>query len=223
MPASAVPTPVGDAQLVLDVPARPVAAALFGHGAGGGISAPDLIAGRDALVSAGVAVGLFVQPYRVAGRRAPAPAAQLDVAFAAGVAALRARRGLRRVPLVVGGRSSGARVACRTAQQVGATAVVCLAFPLHPPGRPETTRLPELAASGVPTLVVQGERDAFGSAEVLRTALAGTGRAELADVTVYEAAGADHGLKKGTAALAAVVREFVLAQAETRAGSTSLT
>src|SRR5581483_5899394 len=110
----------------------------------------------------GLAVALVEQPYRVAGRRSPAPAAQLDAAWLAGVEQLR-RRELRRLPLVVGGRSSGARVACRTASAARAAAVLCLAFPVHPPGRPDAPdRLAELDAVTVPTLVVQGERDPFG-------------------------------------------------------------
>jgi uncharacterized protein len=143
-------------------PAR--AALVLGHGAGGGVNSSDLVAARDAALALGVSVALVEQPYRVAGRRSPAPAPQLDAAWRAVVAYLRAREfeGLR---LVVGGRSSGARVACRSAGDAGAAAVLCLAFPLHPPGRaddPSKSRLPELAAVTVPVLVVQGERDPFG-------------------------------------------------------------
>ena len=130
---------------------------VLGHGAGGGIGAPDLVAARDAAVALGVAVALVEQPYRVAGRRSPAPAGQLDVAWLAVLGALEAPG-----PLLVGGRSSGARVACRTAEAAGAAGVLCLAFPLHPPGRPEKTRLGELDAVTAPVLIVQGERDPFG-------------------------------------------------------------
>jgi uncharacterized protein len=143
-------------------PAR--AALVLGHGAGGGVNSPDLVAARDAALSLGVSVGLVEQPYRVAGRRSPAPAAHLDAAWLAVVAHLRGRE-FEGLPLVVGGRSSGARVACRTAGEAGAAAVLCLAFPLHPPGRPDDpskSRLPELETPGVPVLVVQGERDPFG-------------------------------------------------------------
>jgi predicted alpha/beta-hydrolase family hydrolase len=133
---------------------------LLGHGAGGGIDAPDLVAVRDGLAQDGWQVGLVEQPYRVAGRRAPAPAARLDEAWTAVVAALATGAGR---PVVVGGRSSGARVACRTARTVGAVGVVCLGFPLHPPGRPERSRAHELDA-GVPVLVVQGDHDPFGTA-----------------------------------------------------------
>jgi predicted alpha/beta-hydrolase family hydrolase len=135
-------------------------ALLLGHGAGGGIGAGDLVAARDAALGLGITVALIEQPYRVAGRRAPAPAAQLDAAWLAVTDWLREE--LDGPALICGGRSSGARVACRTAAQAGARAVLCLAFPLHPPGRPEKTRLPELDGVEVPTLVVQGERDPFG-------------------------------------------------------------
>ena len=111
--------------------------------------------------AAGITVGLVEQPYRVAGRRSPAPAHQLDAAWMAVVERLRADE-LRDLRLVVGGRSAGARVACRTAADSGAIAVLCLAFPLHPPGRPDKTRLPELDAVEVPTLIVQGASDPFG-------------------------------------------------------------
>jgi uncharacterized protein len=141
-----------------------VAALVLGHGAGGGVGAPDLVAATKAARSVGVSVALVEQPYRVAGRRSPAPAGQLDAAWTAVVAQLR-EDALQGLPLIAGGRSAGARVACRTSAAVGAVAVLCLAFPLHPPGRggdPTKSRLPELDAVGVSTLVVQGERDPFG-------------------------------------------------------------
>ena len=130
---------------------------MLGHGAGGGIASPDLVAARDAALALDVAVALVEQPYRVAGRKSPAPAAQLDVAWLAVLEALDLAG-----PLFAGGRSSGARVACRTAAAAGAAGVLCLAFPVHPPGRPEKTRMAELDAVPVPVLVVQGERDPFG-------------------------------------------------------------
>lgn len=134
---------------------------VLGHGAGGGVDAPDLVAVRKAALVAGVTVALVTQPYRIAGRRAPAPAPQLDEALIDVVTALRARYDL---PLLLGGRSSGARVACRTAADLGALGVVCLAFPLHPPGRPERSRADELPVT-IPTLVVNGDRDPFGIPE----------------------------------------------------------
>lgn len=130
---------------------------VLGHGAGGGVESPDLVGAARAAREAGLSVALVEQPYRVAGRRSPAPAAQLDAAWVAVLEQL-TLDGL----LIAGGRSSGARVACRTAAATGAAAVLCVAFPLHPPGKPEQSRLDELEAVAVPTLVVQGERDPFG-------------------------------------------------------------
>lgn len=141
------------------------AALLLGHGAGGGVEAPDLVAAREAALQEQVSVGLVEQPYRVKGRRSPAPAGQLDAAWVAVASRLRERE-LRGLPLLVGGRSSGARVACRTFAITQAVAVLCLAYPLQPPRRTGKalvpSRLPELDAVGVPTLVVQGARDPFG-------------------------------------------------------------
>jgi hypothetical protein len=143
---------------------RPRAGLVLGHGAAGGVDTPDLGAAAGAANEAEVSVALVEQPYVVAGRRSPAPARQLDTAWRAVVEQLRgdAFDGL---PLVVGGRSAGARVACRTAADVGAAAVLCLAFPVHPPGKgddPTKSRLDELEAVKVPVLVVQGESDPFG-------------------------------------------------------------
>jgi predicted alpha/beta-hydrolase family hydrolase len=157
-------TPHGPARYRLDVPAGFAGAGggtllVLGHGAGGDVDAPDLVAVHDAALARGVAVALVTQPYRVAGRRAPAPAAQLDAAWLAVVAALRKALGF--ATLVVGGRSSGARVACRTARAAGAARILALAFPLHPPGKPDRSRADELE-TGVPTLVLNGDRDAFG-------------------------------------------------------------
>lgn len=158
-------TPHGLARAHLHEADRPSAALVLGHGAGGSVNAPDLVAATEAAVELGVSVALVEQPYRVAGRRSAAPAHQLDVAWVSVVGALRAEA-FDGLPVVCGGRSSGARVACRTAGDVGASAVLCLAFPLHPAPRRQSdqrkTRLPELDAVGVPVLVVQGERDRFG-------------------------------------------------------------
>jgi predicted alpha/beta-hydrolase family hydrolase len=156
-----VDTPHGPARAHLHAADEPAGALVLGHGAGGGVTARDLVAATEAARSIGVSVALVEQPYRVAGRRSPAPAHQLDAAWSAVVEHLRAGA-LRDLPLVVGGRSAGARVACRTAAQTGAVAVLCLAFPVHPPGRPEKTRLAELDAVALPTLVVQGAADPFG-------------------------------------------------------------
>jgi hypothetical protein len=142
------------------------AALVLGHGAGGGVESRDLVTVRDVALSQGIGVALVEQPYRVAGRRSPAPAKQLDAAWTAVVARL-VEEELRGLPLIVGGRSLGARVACRTAEATGAAAVLCLAFPLLPPrrktGAAPSSRLPELEHVRLPTLVVQGERDPFGT------------------------------------------------------------
>jgi uncharacterized protein len=154
-------TPHGPARAHLRPVESPVAGLVLGHGAGGGVESPDLVGAAEAARSAGISVALVEQPYRVAGRRSPAPASQLDAAWTSVVRQLR-EGALDGLPILTGGRSSGARVACRTAADTGSIAVLCLAFPLHPPGRPEKTRLAELDAVHVPTLVVQGASDPFG-------------------------------------------------------------
>jgi len=159
--ARTVETPVGPARVTTAPAERPRATLVLGHGAGGGIEARDLVALARQLPSRGVTVARVESPWRVAGRKVATPPPTLDVAWRAVLADLR-EQGVEG-PVVVGGRSAGARVACRTARQVGAVGALALAFPLHPPGRPEQTRLPELAGAGVPTLVLQGERDAFGA------------------------------------------------------------
>ena len=164
---------------------------VLGHGAGGGVAAPDLVAATRAASAAGVSVVLVEQPYRVAGRKSPAPAAQLDGAWTAVVAELR-ERVLAGLPLVTGGRSSGARVACRTAAATAASGVLCLAFPVHPPGRPEKSRLDELDAVSVPVLVIQGARDPFGMPP------------DAPGRSVVRIAG-DHGLKTDHAALESAI------------------
>jgi predicted alpha/beta-hydrolase family hydrolase len=150
-------TPHGPARVHVHDVDRPRAALVLGHGAGGGVESPDLKGAAQAALEARLTVVLVEQPYRVAGRRSPAPANQLDAAWTSVIEQLALE-----VPLIAGGRSAGARVACRTAAATGARAVLCLAFPVHPPGRPEKSRLDELDAVEVPTLVVQGERDPFG-------------------------------------------------------------
>lgn len=160
-----IDTPRGPARAHLQLADRSTAAIVLGHGAGGGIAAPDLLAAADAAIGQGVSVGLVEQPYRVAGRKAPAPAARLDEAWRAVIAHLLAGD-LRNHRLIVGGRSMGARVACRTAGETGAVGVLCLAFPLLPPQRrgakPAPSRISELEAVPVPTLIIQGENDPFG-------------------------------------------------------------
>ncbi|MDG4806031.1 alpha/beta hydrolase [Micromonospora sp. WMMD1120] len=199
MPADEIDTPRGPARIDTDLPGRPATALLvLGHGAGGSVDAPDLLAVRDAAVAAGLVVVRVTQPYRVAGRRAPAPAGHLDESWAAVLAVLRARH--TDVPTtVVGGRSSGARVACRTARTVGAAGVVALAFPLHPPGRPERSRAAELD-TGLPTLVVNGDRDPFGTPEPGPT------------VRVVSRPGETHDLRRDPTGTGAAVREWLAAQ-----------
>jgi predicted alpha/beta-hydrolase family hydrolase len=184
-----IDTPRGPAGVRISDPAGPPASFLaLGHGAGGGVDAPDLQRVAAAALAAGVRVALITQPYRVAGRRAPAPAAHLDEAWTAVLGRI-TPAGL---PLLVGGRSSGARVACRTAASTGAAGVLCLAFPLHPPGKPDRSRAPELPAD-IPTLVVNGDRDPFGVP-------APTGNVEVA-----VRAGATHDLRKDLPGTASVV------------------
>jgi uncharacterized protein len=193
-------TPHGPARAHLRPAARPRAALVLGHGAGGGVGAADLVAAAGAALAADVSVALVEQPYRVAGRRSAAPAPQLDTAWTAVVVAL-AGGPLAGLPLVTGGRSSGARVACRTALATGAVGVVCLAFPLVPPQRRDTTGPPktrqdELDGAGVPVLVVQGENDRFGMPEPAR------------DRTVVRVRG-DHRLASDRAAVRTSVGEWV--------------
>lgn len=188
-----IDTSQGTAHVALDTVRSPHALVVLGHGAGGGVDARDLLAVRARALAAGYAVARLTQPYRVAGRRSPSPPAALDAAQTEVVAALRRRKALATVPLVVGGRSSGARIACRTAQSVDAVGVLALAFPLHPPGKPERSRAPELHGAGVRTLVLQGDRDTFGSAgDIIATRPPKWTR-------VHELAGANHsfGVRKG--------------------------
>ena len=195
-----IDTPHGPARAHLD-PVRDARGALvLGHGAGGGVAARDLQAASASARENGFSVALVEQPYRVAGRRSAAPARQLDAAWLAVTGRL-AERELAGIPLIFGGRSSGARVACRTAAPGGAIAVLCLAFPLLPPRRasaakaPES-RLPELDAVTVPTLVVQGTGDRFGMPP------AG------ADRMVIEVTG-DHSLRTDLTAVAAAVTSWL--------------
>jgi uncharacterized protein len=159
MPAyRAIETDQGELRLYPARASRPTATLVLHHGAGGGIESPDLVALSSRLPRLGISVFRVEQPWRVAGRRVAAPPARLDEAALAAANAIRVR-----TPVIWGGRSAGARVACRMARQLGAVGVLALAFPLHPPGRPERSRLDELLGTGVPTLVVQGERDPFGT------------------------------------------------------------
>jgi uncharacterized protein len=195
-----IDTPSGTANAHLNSAAEPQAALVLGHGAGGGVQAKDLVAVAQVAHSVGMSVALVEQPYRVAGKRAPAPARQLDAAWTAVIEHLVAGE-LHGLPLVVGGRSAGARVACRTAEAVGAFGVLCLAFPLQPPRRsgatPAQSRLPELDAVTVPTLVVQGTRDQFGIPPATESR------------TVVQVAG-DHSLRTDLGAVDEAVRAWLL-------------
>lgn len=186
----------------------PVGLLVLGPGAGGQIATPDLHAVREVAVADGWTVALVEPPYRVAGRRLPPRGAGPDLAFTTVVAQLRDR-----LPdgtaLVTGGRSFGSRVACRTARATGAAAVLCLAFPLHPPNNPERTRAGELQPVPVPVLVVQGERDPFG-----RPA-AGPDR----EVAVVPG---DHGLKQDLPTVVRVVREFLRRHGRQQAAAAAL-
>ncbi len=188
----------GIARVHLDAPDAPRGLIVLGHGAGGGVDAPDLVAVSERATELGWAVARVEQPYRVAGRRAPAPARQLDVNWLQVVGALRERVG-DRLPLVTGGRSMGARVACRTAAEAGASGVLCLAFPLQPrprKGTPVPDRLHELDSVLVPTLVVQGERDAFGMPPA-------------SDARHVEAVPGDHALKRDVPAVVDAVERWL--------------
>jgi predicted alpha/beta-hydrolase family hydrolase len=195
-------TPVGEAAVELELAGDASTLLVIGHGAGGSIDAPDLLAVRTACLAAGISVARVTQPYRVAGKKATPPTATLDQAWRAVIASLGRRKATAGLNFVYGGRSSGARVACRTASDPAITpravAVVALAFPLHPPGRPEKSRLPELAGVQVPVLVVQGVNDAFGMPEPA------PGRR-------VEQVPGDHSLKRGTAAIGELVAGWIAA------------
>ena len=197
-----VDTPQGQARVHLHSVAKPRAALVLGHGVAGGVESRDLVTATDVALSEGVSVALVEQPYRVAGRRSPAPAPRLDAAWTAVVEHLVAGE-LRGLPLVVGGRSLGARVACRTAAATRAVGVLCLAFPLQPP-RAAQSRLSELDEVTVPTLVVQGARDPFGIPPAA------------AQRTVVQVPG-DHGLRTDLEAVAAAVRGWLPGVVATRA------
>ncbi|MFJ3393005.1 alpha/beta hydrolase family protein [Leifsonia aquatica] len=202
------PTSLGPGRLVVAAADAPRALLWLGHGAGGGIDAVDLDALAHALPASGISVVRYEQPWRVAGKRVASRPEALDIAWretAPVVADLAAG-----LPLFVGGRSAGARVACRTATELGAAGVVCLAFPLHPPGRPEKSRLDELLLPEVPVLVLQGDRDTFGTAETVASDAAEAAGRDV--VRVVAVPGADHGMKtlKSSPLGAGAVRELIV-------------
>lgn len=190
-----IDTDKGLAWADVDEAADASALLLLGHGAGGTVDAPDLLAARDAALQAGVSVARVTQPYRAAGRRGMPPHPSLEGPWLEVAATL--AHNYPGLPQVFGGRSAGARVACRTAAAGHAAAVICLAYPVHPPGRPEKSRLDELQAVRVPVLVVQGDRDAFGMPPRRR------------GQTLVVIPGADHSLKKGLDGVRQGVRTFL--------------
>jgi len=192
-------TAAGPAHVLLDQPERPTFLVVLTHGAGGNPDTADVLVVRDAARALGAATALVTQPYRVRGGRAPGSAPKQDAAWAELVDALRretARDGVR-PPLVQCGRSNGARVACRTARQVGAAGVIALAFPLHPPGQPAKSRDQELRAAGTSVLVINGDRDPFGVPEP----------DELTNVVVLP--GETHALSKHPAAIGVAVTDWL--------------
>jgi predicted alpha/beta-hydrolase family hydrolase len=199
-------TAQGPARWWLDRAEQPAGLLVLGHGAGGGPAAPDLTLLARRLPSLGFSVARFEQPWRLAGRKIAVAPPKLDEAWLEAVPWLAARLPVR-LPLHAGGRSAGARVACRTAEQLGVASVVCLAFPLHLPGRPERSRVAELLAPPVPRLVLQGSRDTFGGTAEVAAAIEGEPGVRLVDLP-----GADHGyrLATGSAMSAAELRDLVL-------------
>ncbi len=199
MKALELETPHGQATAHVHPADEPRAALVLGHGAAGGVTSPDLVAATDAALAEGVTVALVEQPYRVAGRRSPPAASRLDGAWTAVVDQLLDGE-LGGLPLIAGGRSLGARVACRTVEATGAIAVLCLAFPLQPPprrsGATSPSRLTELEEVTLPTLIVQGEGDRFGMPPAARHR------------TVQRVPG-DHSLRTDPEAVAAAVRAWL--------------
>jgi len=188
-----VDTPQGPGRLFVDLAEQPSSILVLGHGAGGGVGAVDLELLTRNLPAIGTSVVKFEQPWRTAGRKAGAPPPKLDEAWCAALDWLVGQEWAQH-QLLVGGRSAGARVACRTASRTKPAAIVCLAFPLHLPGRPDKSRVAELLAPEVPRLVLQGTKDSFGTPEQIRIAI---GTAE--GIKLVELPGADHGYRIGKA------------------------
>ncbi|MEU5991147.1 alpha/beta family hydrolase [Spirillospora sp. NPDC047418] len=194
-----VVTAHGPAEVRLDEAAGPAFLLVLTHGSNGSVDAPDLLAVRETALGLGGAVARVTQPFRFAGRRAPGSPVKQDEAWLEIIGLV--RKGFADVPLVQGGRSNGARVACRTAAAAGAAGVLALAFPLHPPGRPDKTRVDELRSAGVDVLVVNGDRDPFGVPD----------EADAAHVAVL--AGERHDLNKDPAAVGRAVEPWLRAWA----------
>jgi uncharacterized protein len=195
-----IETPHGPAEVHIEARDGAAATLVLGHGAGGGIDAVDLVTAAGVAAEAGLSVVRVLQPYKVAGRKSAAPAKQLDAAWLAVIAELRDAGPLGDGRLIAGGRSSGARVACRTTAEADAAAVLCLAFPVHPPGKaddPSKSRQGELDAVKVPTLVIQGKSDPFGMPVASRP-----------EHEVVVVAG-NHGLKADREAIAEAIRGWL--------------
>jgi predicted alpha/beta-hydrolase family hydrolase len=203
-----VSTPQGPGRFFVDAATDPHSILVLGHGAGGGTGAADLELLARQLPERGTTVVRFEQPWRTAGRRVAGPTGQLDEAWVAAVGWLRDQE-WGKARLFVGGRSAGARVACRTALALEARGVVCLAFPLHLPGRPDRSRAAELLTAGVPRLVLQGTSDSFGTPDEIRSAM---GVAPM--IRIVELPGADHGFRvaKNAGFTAADLRSRVVAE-----------
>ena len=204
-----VDTPRGPGRLFVDLAEQPSSLLVLGHGAGGGVSAADLELLARSLPALATTVVRFEQPWRTAGRAVGAPPPKLDDAWRAALGWLMEQEWAARHPLLVGGRSAGARVACRTASDTNPAAIVCLAFPLHLPGRPEKSRAAELLAPTAPRLVLQGSKDSFGTPAEIRAAI---GTAE--GVHVVELPGADHAYRiaKSSAFTPADLRSTLVAE-----------
>jgi len=193
-------TSAGPAHVVLEQPEQPTLLVVLTHGAGGSPDTADVLAVRDAARALGAATALVTQPYRVRGARAPGAAAKQDAAWVELVGALRRETARDEVPpLIQCGRSNGARVACRTARELGAGGVIALAFPLHPPGQPDKSRDHELRGAGTSVLVINGDRDAFGVPEP----------DELTNVVVLP--GETHALSKHPASVGLAVTNWLTA------------
>jgi uncharacterized protein len=204
-----VDTPQGPGRLFVDLAEQPSSLLVLGHGAGGGVGAADLELLATSLPALATTVVRFEQPWRTAGRTVGAPPPKLDDAWRAALGWLMEQEWAARHPLLVGGRSAGARVACRTASDTNPAAIVCLAFPLHLPGRPEKSRAAELLAPTAPRLVLQGSKDSFGTPAEIRAAI---GTAE--GVNVVELPGADHSYRiaKSSAFTPAALRSTLVAE-----------
>lgn len=202
---SEVATPAGPARIHLTRPESDQRGVLvLTHGAGGRLTAPELAPIRSTLVELGWAVALVEQAWVLAGQKLPPQPPRQDPAWLPVVASLRSGRRRLNGPFVVGGKSNGARVACRTAHASGADAVLALSFPLHPPGKPETSRADELRAPlphGIPLHVVQGANDPFGTPEEVR--------AELPDPAFVTEVAGGHSFPRNPVDVVAAVRDFV--------------